>query len=164
MSIQIIFLFLAILTTGLMAGIFFTWTNAVTPGIGQLSDLGYLRALQSMNRVILNPAFYIVFICPIIMLPLATLLNYNSASSLVFTLLLIASVIYLLGVFIITIRGNIPLNNLLDKSDLEDFSIEDASKLRNEIETKWNNFNLIRTITSSISFILMIIICFLMTT
>ncbi len=81
----------------------------------------------------------------------------------VFTLLLIASVIYLLGVFIITIKGNIPLNNLLDKSDLEGFSIEDASKLRNEIETKWNNFNLIRTITSSISFILIIIICFSIT-
>ncbi len=95
-----------------------------------------------------------------VLLPMATILNYSSASSLVFTLLLIATVIYLLGVFIITILGNIPLNNLLDKSDLENFSKEDAENLRNEIETKWNNFNLIRTITSSISFILMIIICF----
>ncbi len=146
-----------------MAGIFFTWTNAVTPGIGQLNDLGYLRALQSMNRVILNSAFYIVFICPLFMLPMATILNYNSVSSLVFTLLLIASIIYLSGVFMITILGNIPLNYVLDKTDLDNFSLEDARKLRNEIEIKWNNFNLIRTITSSIAFILMIIICFSIT-
>ena len=161
MSIQIITLFLATMTTGLMAGIFFTWTNAVTPGIGQLNDLGYLKALQSMNRVILNPAFYMIFICPIFMLPLATVLNYNSISSLAFTLLSIAAVIYLVGVFFITVAGNIPLNNVLDKNDLEDCSLEEARKLRNKIETKWNNFNLIRTITSFISFILLILICFL---
>ncbi|MEE9337584.1 MAG: anthrone oxygenase family protein [Methylococcaceae bacterium] len=163
MSIQIITLFLATMTTGLMAGIFFTWTNAVTPGIGKLKDLEYLSALQSMNRVILNPIFYIVFICPILALPLATVLNYNSASSLVFTLLLIASAIYLLGVFIITVAGNIPLNRVLDKTNLDNFNLEDAENLRNEIETKWNNFNLIRTITSSTSFILLILICFLIT-
>ncbi len=163
MKIQIITLFLATMTTGLMAGIFFTWTNAVTPGIGKLNDIGYLRALQSMNRVILNPVFYLVFMCPILTLPLATVLNYKSAPSLVFQLLLVASIIYLLGVFFITVQGNIPLNNLLHKNDLDGFSLEDARNLRNKIETKWNNFNLIRTITSSISFILLIITCVIIT-
>jgi len=83
MKMQLIVLFLATMSTGLMAGIFFTWTNAVTPGIGKLKDIEYLSALQSMNRVILNPAFYLVFICPILTLPLTTILNYNSQSSLV---------------------------------------------------------------------------------
>jgi uncharacterized membrane protein len=151
------------MTTGLMAGIFFTWTNAVTPGIGKLKDIGYLSALQAMNRVILNPAFYIVFICPILTLPLATVLNYHSEPSLVFKLLLVVSIIYIFGVFFITILGNIPLNNVLHKNDLDGFSPEDAKNLRTEIETKWNKFNLIRTITSSISFILLIIICLLIT-
>ena len=54
MKTETIILAMAILLTGLMAGIFFTWSNAVKPGIGKLSDLEYLRALQSMNRVILN--------------------------------------------------------------------------------------------------------------
>ena len=46
MKIQILILASAILSTGLMAGIFFTWSNAVKPGIGKLSDLEYLKALQ----------------------------------------------------------------------------------------------------------------------
>jgi uncharacterized membrane protein len=146
-----------------MAGIFFTWTNAVTPGIGDLADIGYLGALQSMNRVILNPVFYIVFIGPILTLPLAATLYYNSSHSLVFKLLLVASGNYLSGVFLITILGNIPLNNLLHKINLDGFSLENAKKLRNLIETKWNYFNLIRTITSSISFVLLIMIGFLVT-
>jgi len=57
--------------------------------------------------------------------------------------------------------GNIPLNNLLHKNDLGDFSLENALNLRNRIETKWNDFNLVRTITSSISFILLIVVCLL---
>ena len=61
MKSETIILALAILLTGLMAGIFFTWSNAVKPGIGKLSDIEYLRALQSMNRVILNNAFKIIF-------------------------------------------------------------------------------------------------------
>ncbi|MCK5355890.1 MAG: DUF1772 domain-containing protein [Methyloprofundus sp.] len=164
MNIQIMIIFMATLSTGLMAGIFFTWTNAVTPGIGKLKDIEYLSALQSMNRVILNPAFYMVFLCPIVTVPLATVLNYNTEPSFIFWLLLVTSIIYLLGVFFITILGNIPLNELLDKNDLDKFSLEDARNLRNEIEKKWNNYNFIRTITSSITLILLIIICFSITT
>ena len=62
MRTEIIILILAILFTGLMAGIFFTWSNAVKPGIGKLSDIEYLRAFQSMNRVILNNTFKLIFI------------------------------------------------------------------------------------------------------
>ena len=164
MSIQTITLFIATFTTGLMAGIFFTWTNAVTPGIGKLKDIEYLSALQSMNRVILNPAFYMVFLCPIVTVPLATVLNYNTEPSFIFWLLLVTTIIYLLGVFFITILGNIPLNELLDKNDLDKFSLEETRNLRNGIEKKWNNYNFIRTITSSISLILLIIICFSITT
>lgn len=163
MKIQIISLFLATLSTGLMAGIFFTWTNAVTPGIGKLADISYLNALQSMNRIILNPAFYLVFWGAVLLIPLAAALNYITEPNTVFWLLVSASVIYWLGSFFVTFLGNIPLNNLLDKTNLEEISLEDAKNLRKSIETKWNNFNLIRTITSTISFLLLIISCLLIT-
>ena len=97
----------------------------------------------------MNPAFYVLFICPILTLPLATILNYNSAPALVFKLLLVASSIYLAGSFLVTILGNIPLNNLLHRNDLEKISIENTKDLRSKIEEKWNAFNLIRTITNT---------------
>ncbi len=163
MKIQIITLFLATLSTGLMAGIFFTWTNAVTPGIGKLTDTGYLNALQSMNRVILNPAFFLVFWGAVVFIPATAAFSYNSYSNTVFWLLISAAVIYWLGAFFVTFLGNIPLNNLLDKTNLDEISLEDANNLRNSIETKWNNLNLIRTITSAISFVLLIISSLLIT-
>ena len=62
MDLEIFILATATCFTGLMAGIFFTWTNAVKPGISKLRDLEYLKSFQSMNRVILNIPFKLLFI------------------------------------------------------------------------------------------------------
>ncbi len=154
---------MATLSTGIMSGIFFTWTNAVTPGIGKLTDSGYLNALQSMNRVILNPAFFLIFWGAVLLIPTAAAFNYSSDSDTVFWLLISAATIYWLGSFFVTFLGNIPLNNLLDKTNLEEISLIDANNLRKSIETRWNSFNLIRTITSAISSTLLIISSLLIT-
>lgn len=161
MKLQIITLYTALLTTGLMAGIFFTWTNAVTPGIGKLTNMGYLSALQSMNRVILNPLFYLVFLAPVVSLIVTTCSHYGSDPSLVFKLLLLATLIYLGGSFLVTILGNIPLNELLDQANLDALTSDQANQLRTAIEAKWNEFNLVRTIASTASFSILIVALFL---
>ena len=77
MKTETIILATAILLSGLMAGIFFTWSNAVKPGIGKLSDLEYLRALQSMNRVILNKAFIGIFLGSVIAVALVPVFHFK---------------------------------------------------------------------------------------
>ena len=157
MKIQTISLVSAIFLTGLMAGIFFTWSNAVKPGIGKLSDLEYLNALQSMNRVILNGAFLIVFVGAIIAVALVPVFHFHWYPKNVFWLFIGILLIYWIGVFGVTALGNIPLNELLDKTNLESISLEEIKALRSTIEVKWNNFNLIRSISSGITFLLLII-------
>ncbi len=146
------------LLTGLLAGIFFTWTNAITPGIGRLNDVTYLQAFQHMNRTIINPLFYIVIISPLLLSPLSAYL-YKSNHSFMLWTIVAASILYFLGVFVVTILGNIPLNLILDKTQLSDINLEDAKSLRDKFEVKWNNLHLIRTITSIISFLLLILAC-----
>jgi uncharacterized membrane protein len=146
------------LFTGLLAGIFFTWANAITPGIGRLDDINYLRAFQNMNRTILNPLFFVVVLSPLI-LSFATAYLYKSHHSYIFWLLLASAILYFAGVFLVTVMGNIPLNELLEKTDLTNISLEDARSLRDKFELKWNNLHLIRTITSTLSFLLLIIVC-----
>ncbi len=157
MKTETIILAFSILFTGLMSGIFFTWTNAVTPGIGKLSDLGYLNALQSMNRVILNAGFRIVFIGAVIAVALVPLFYYNAFPNYLFWIFIAVFVIYWVGAFGVTFLGNIPLNRMLDNTDLETISIENAKTLRIAIESKWNNLNLIRTISSGISFLVLVV-------
>ena len=150
-------LVVAIVSTGLMAGIFFTWSNAVKPGIGTLDDMTYMKAFQAMNRLILNPLFYLVFILPVLSIAISTYMSFGSTKEYVFELLLTATLIYCLGVFLVTIAGNITLNELLEHTDLEKISQIELSDLRGKIETKWNSFNLVRTISSFIAFVLLVI-------
>ena len=146
------------LLTGLLAGVFFTWTNAITPGIGRLNDIYYLQAFQHMNRTILNPLFYLVIIGPLLLSPLSAYI-YKSSNRFMLRLLIGASLIYFIGVFGVTMLGNIPLNNMLDKIQLATISLEDAKIFRDHYEVKWNNFHLIRTITSTTSFLFLIVAC-----
>ena len=157
MKSETIILALAILLTGLMAGIFFTWSNAVKPGIGKLGDIEYLRALQSMNRVILNNAFKIIFLGAIIAVALVPVFYFNLYPKNIFWLFVFTLVIYWIGVFGVTVSGNIPLNEILDKTNLESITSEEIKTLRKSIEVKWNNFNIIRCISSAITFLILII-------
>jgi uncharacterized membrane protein len=140
-----------------MAGIFFTWSNAVKPGIGKLNDIDYLSALQSMNRVILNSLFLIVFIGTIISVALVPVFHFHLYPKNIFWLLILIVIIYWVGVFSVTVFGNIPLNEILDKRNLSVMNPNDLSLLRDSIENRWNNFNLIRSISSALSFLLLII-------
>jgi uncharacterized membrane protein len=71
--------------------------------------------------------------------------------------LILSSILYLFGVVLITIFGNVPLNEVLDKSDLSTLNIEELGSLRDLFENKWNRLHLIRTISSSSSFLLLTI-------
>jgi len=155
-TLQHIVAIVLVLLVGLSAGLCFTWTNAITPGIGKLDDLGYLRAFQQMNRSIINPLFIIVFFGPFI-LGIPNLYLFKNTSSSMIWLLIIAMAFYFFGVLLVTIFGNVPLNELLDKTDLSKASLEDLKLLRNRFETKWNRLHLIRTVTSITSFLLLII-------
>ena len=145
-----------VLLTGLSAGLCFTWFNAITPGIGKLDNLGYLSAFQQMNRSIINPLFIIVFFGPFF-LGLINLYQFKNASSPMTWLLMLAIAFYFLGVILVTLFGNVPLNDLLDKTDLGKASLEDLKLLRDRFEVKWNRLHFIRTLSATASFLLLLI-------
>ena len=145
-----------VLLTGLSAGLCFTWSNAVTPGIGRLDDLGYLQSFQQMNRTILNPVFFVVFFGPFF-LQLISIYLFKSNSSHLLWILILVGVLYFFGVLVVTVFGNVPLNGMLDKTDLGIASIDELRQLREKFEVKWNRLHSIRTFTSIISFLLLII-------
>ncbi|WP_264530770.1 DUF1772 domain-containing protein [Flavobacterium sp. N502540] len=154
-------LLLATLFTGLLAGIFLTWGNAVTPGIGKLDDINYLRAFQNMNRTIQNPLFFLVFFGSLLFSFAAA--YFHKSNTIILSLTISAAIIYFTGVILVTILGNIPLNEMLDKTDLVHTSIQEAALLRSKFEAKWNNLHLFRIVASIISFLLLIISCLLKT-
>jgi uncharacterized membrane protein len=154
-----IVLALTTLTTALIAGLFYAYSCSVNGGLAQLSDTNYILAMQSINRAIQNPLFFISFMGTLFLLPISTYLHYNSAQLNRFYLLLFATIIYLIGVIAITAFGNIPLNNALDKFSMQLADNEAIRQARLGFENAWNSFHLIRTIASIVALILVILAC-----
>ena len=159
-SVSNIILFLAALSTALMAGLFYSYSCSVNPGLGKLGDKEYLMAMQSINRAILNPAFFSAFLGALILLPLAAYLNYNIQSAR-FWLLCIAAVIYTIGLFGVTMFGNVPLNEVLDKFSINTSSIEEIHAMRKLFEGPWNNYHFIRTLAVVFSLLCVLMACIL---
>jgi hypothetical protein len=75
----------------------------------------------------------------------------------VFYFLLASSIIYVVGVFLITGMGNVPLNESLARINLSIASPDDLEKYRDAFEGPWNKFNLIRTIANLFSLVLILV-------
>ncbi len=141
--------------TALIAGLFYSYSCSVNIGLARLSDAAYLRAMQSINRAILNPWFFASFIGTLILLPVCTWIMYkHEAGSTAFYLTLFATLVYVVAVFGVTIFGNVPLNEFLDKLDIASVAPVELKAERIKFEKPWNNLHLIRTIGSLISLLL----------
>jgi len=155
-NFKIIILILGILFTGLTAGLCFTWSNAITPGIGRLDDLGFLQSFQAMNRAIINRSFLITFFGPVILLFINAYLHRNAHPT-TFWSFMLAAILFLIGIGLITVFKNVPLNELLDKTVLENLSAIELKELRTKFEQPWNRWHIQRTIASFTSFSLLLI-------
>src|SRR6185436_7442102 len=113
LTLPVIILVVAATTTALMAGLFYAYSCSVNLGLGRLPDAEYLAAMQSINKAIQNPVFFISFFGTLAMLPLSAYLHYGQPPYMRFWCLLTATIVYLIGVFGVTIFGNVPLNETL---------------------------------------------------
>lgn len=140
-----------------MAGLFYSWSCSVMLGFARLPDREFVSAMQLTNRTIQNPIFFAAFFGAPIFLIISTVLHSNQSTR--FTLLLAATVIYLIGTFGVTVFGNVPLNNTLDRFNLESATAEEIALQRANFEKRWNNLNTIRTVSSTLAVILVVIAC-----
>lgn len=131
------------LGSGIMAGVFFIFSNTVMNALAKLQPPQGIAAMQSINSVILNPLFFVAFIGTAVisvLLALSLFWNWGHPGS---VYLLVGSLVYLVGSFLVTIVFNVPMNEALDK--VEPDSIE-AQNLWAKYLTNWTAWNHVRTV------------------
>ena len=149
---QNISLFLTILFSGLIAGLLFGYSCSVNMGLKALPDMEYVKAMQSINTAIQNPVFFICFLGLLLLFPLTTWVFYSRPPAGSFYIWLLASSIYFIGVFGVTILGNVPLNDQLNNFRISAASPVEISAMRLSFESAWNTFHLVRTVAAILSF------------
>jgi uncharacterized membrane protein len=147
MIFENIILVLAGILMALVTGLYFGYSVPVNGGLHRLNDSEYVKAMQSINVTIQNPIFFVSFIGPLFLLPLAAFLQ-GDTNSMQFALLLASSVLYIAGSFGLTMAGNAPLNQRLTKFDVTNASGNEIAQARAGFEKPWNRLHTIRTLSS----------------
>ncbi len=161
MSTFLVLLTLAALFCGLVAGITFIFATIIMPGLATLGDRDLLRSFKAVDRVIQDnqPLFLIVWLGSALLLGAATILGFAGLPPIDRTLLCAACAIYLVGVQFSTIRVNVPLNNELQRRDLEQLDDRAIADLRRVFEPRWVRWNWIRTwIAIGVTLLLLIVL------
>jgi uncharacterized membrane protein len=159
MTLSNIILTITTTTTALIAGLLYAYACSVNAGLGALPDMQYLAAMQSINKAIQNPLFFISFMGTLILLPLSTYMHYAQPLTTQFWLLLAATIVYIIGVIGITALGNIPLNNMLDSVNLQASTPDIIEKVRAQFEKSWNMYHSVRTVAAVLALVLTILAC-----
>lgn len=146
----------SVVLTGLSAGLFYAWTVSVIPGTKMVKDVTYLETMQSINKAILNPAFFLIFFGSIVLLSIASIYEFNT-NKLAFGFILGSSITYLVGTIGVTGLGNVPLNDQLEILKIVEMGSEKITEFRKYYESNWNRLHLIRTIFAVVSFILAVL-------
>jgi len=157
MSSYVLTKIMAVLLSGLIAGLFYGFQCAVNTGLGNLGDKEYLLGFQGINKAILNPLFFAGFMGTLVILPMACWGSHRQGDGTAFHLLLAATLLYLAGGFGLTVLGNVPLNNTLAGFDIHGASPEGLRVQRELFERPWNRYHLIRTLVCFLSFLLTVL-------
>lgn len=135
------FTFTVALGSGLIAGTFFAFSTFVMGALARLPVPQGIAAMQSINVVVINPLFLGVFIGTAILVALLAVmacLNWSAPGTLY---LLAGAALYLAGCFLVTMVGNVPLNNALDAVAPD--SAEGAALWMRYLQS-WNFWNHVR--------------------
>ena len=153
-------LIVATFLCSLVAGFVFAFAVVVMPGIGHLGDGEFLRAFQVMDRVIQNnqPVFLLVWMGSVIALLAAAALGFGQLDGTGRVLIVVAVLVYLLGVQVPTVTINVPLNNTVQTLEIDAMDETAQAAARQDFELRWNTWNSIRTGLASLVSVLLLIL------
>ena len=152
----------SVILCALVTGFIFTYAIVVMPGFSKLSDKEFIKAFQVTDEVIQNnqPLFMITWIGSIISILLTIIVATATTGLSNSWLIILVGVIYLLGVQGVTIVIHLPLNNHIQKMNIDKMTDKDLGEERRKFQKKWNFFNNIRT---SVAFLVSVTLILILT-
>ena len=138
---------LSAIAVGLTSGLYWAFTIAVMPGLRDNDDRAFISVMQAINQRIQNVWFLPVFMGSLL-LPIAAAIALLAGDNDDAKRWGIASAILAAIPVLVTVGGNVPLNNALDAAGNVN-ALDDPAAVRRAFEGPWTRLNLWRTITST---------------
>lgn len=141
-SLFILTLF-SIIGSGLMAGLYFIFSNTIMRALQERPPAEGMAVMQAINRVILNPLFFLVFFGTAVTSLLIVILVLSGKVLTGRPYLIAGSLLYLIGNIFITITRNVPLNNALDRANATN---KEGQEVWADYLKRWTTWNHVRTV------------------
>jgi uncharacterized membrane protein len=144
--------FLASLSCGVAAGIFYSFSSLVMRALARIPPPAGIAAMQSINVSVVNFWFFAAFFGPALIscvLAVFSVLKWNRPGA---PFILLGCALYLVGTMVVTIAVNVPLNDRL--ATFDPASPEGASEWASYLVnwTKWNHVRTGGALLASASF------------
>ena len=151
---------LAMVLCALVAGFLFGFAVVVMPGIRNLDDSGFIRAFQVIDGVIQKgqPVFGFVWLGSALALVAAALVGLWTLDGAHRLLVIVAVLVYILGVQAPTFGINVPMNNKLQQLDPGTMDAPARRRAREGFEARWNRWNVFRTVCATLTTVLLAIL------
>jgi uncharacterized membrane protein len=144
---------LCALGSGLIAGGFFAFSAFVMRALARLPPAQGIAAMQSINVVVLNPAFLGVFLgtAALSVVAIIAALLRPDAPGCVFVLT--GGALYLVGTFGVTVAFNVPWNDRIAAVAPDDPAAAETWTHYSRRWTAWNHVRTVAALAASASFI-----------
>ncbi len=134
-------------TSAMVGGVFLSFSDFIMRGFAQSDEVSAIDAMRGLNRTVLRSVFLTSFLG---LAPLTVGVAVYAGSALTYA----AAATYLVSVILVTIGGNVPMNEKLDKMDKN----SDEAKVYWKVYLKsWTRWNHIRTVGAFITSILFLV-------
>jgi uncharacterized membrane protein len=137
----------AVLGSGLIAGLFFTFSTFVMQALAQVAPQNGIRTMQAINRTVMNP-LTMGFFMGTALLSVAIIAYAAFTWSNPQAPWLIAGGALYLASFVITAGGNVPMNNALETKDA---ASDEAAAYWQHYLSRWLTFNHVRAVAASLA-------------
>ena len=141
-------LILASLGSSLNAGVFFIFSNTIMRAFDDLPAAGAVAAMNSINRVILNPVFFLVFFGTALLCLVLLVGQLDSP------LVVIGALLYLIGSVGFTMIRNVPLNDKLARVSPSDSDMETQWRDYRRPWTRWNHVRTAACVLAAAAFVM----------
>lgn len=142
---------IALLGSALIGGVFFTFSSFVMKALARVPSAEGIAAMQSINVVVINPSFMGAFMGTTVLslgiIGLAVV-RWSHPSAMFF---LGGAICYFAGTFLVTLFGNVPLNNQLAAVSASDPAARDVW---NHYLDRWTTWNTVRTVAAMMAALL----------
>ena len=131
---------------GLLAGLYFTFSAFIMTALGRLEQAHGIAAMNSINSSILQSLFMPFFLGTTLTsmaLAVMALVRRGQAGA---TWMLVGGIVYVVGMFVVTMVFNVPLNNALAAANP---ASAEAATVWARYLRDWTLWNHVRTISSA---------------